>query len=135
MQAGEGVQPVHQPFGMNPAQCMPANRELPGIIAQHDRVTPEVVCVDTAPDGALGGDPHRIGSRSEPMPRKAVSGLGRRGQCGEAQPLQVCRPGGLIGEGGFPPKRRGLGPKCPLVPSGRGATIVLPPGVNQRSRR
>ena len=54
--------------------------------------------VDAAPDRSFGGDQHRIGLRSEPMPRKAVSGLGCRGQSGEAEPVEVRRPGGLIGE-------------------------------------
>jgi hypothetical protein len=35
MQVGEGVQLGRRPFGMNPAQCMPTDGELPGVIAQH----------------------------------------------------------------------------------------------------
>ncbi len=34
---------VHQPFGMDPAQCVLTNRELPGIIAQHHGIAQEVV--------------------------------------------------------------------------------------------
>ena len=83
MRVREGVQFVHQPFGMDPAQCVLTNRELPGIIAQHHGIAQEVVRVDAAPDRSLGGDLHRIG---------------RRGQCGEAEPVKLCRPGGLIGE-------------------------------------
>jgi hypothetical protein len=51
-----------------------------------------------APQSPLGGDPNWIGSRSEPMPSKAVSGLGRDGQCREAEPAEVRQPGGAIGE-------------------------------------
>ena len=65
---------------------MTTHGELPGVIAQHHGIAQEVVCVDTAPDGALGGDLHRVR---------------RRGHCGESEPFEVCRPGGLIGEGGL----------------------------------
>ena len=83
---GEGVQLVHQPFGMDPAQRVPAHRELPGIVAQHHGITQEVVRVDAAPDGAFGGDLHRVW---------------RRAQNGEAKPVEMRRPCGLIGKGRF----------------------------------
>jgi hypothetical protein len=35
MQICEGVQLMHQPFRMNPAQRVPTDVELPGIVAQH----------------------------------------------------------------------------------------------------
>ena len=38
VQVGEGIQLVHQPLGMHPAQRMLPDRELPGIIAQHHGV-------------------------------------------------------------------------------------------------
>ena len=83
MRLREGVQFVHQPFGMDPAQCVLADLELPGIIAQHHGIAQEVVRVDAAPDRCLGGDLHRIR---------------RRGQSGEFKPVKLCRPGGLIGK-------------------------------------
>ena len=83
MLLGEGVQFVHQPFRVDPAQRVPTDVELPGIVAQHHGIAQEFVRVDAAPDRSLGGDLHRIG---------------RRGQCGEAEPVEMCRPGGLIGE-------------------------------------
>ena len=83
MRLRKGVQFVHQPFGMDPAQCMLTNRELPGIITQHHSIAQEVVRVDAAPDRSLSGDLNRIGCR---------------GQCGEAEPVKLCRPAGLIGE-------------------------------------
>jgi len=86
MQIGEGVQLVHQPFRMDPAQRVLADRELSGIIAQHHGITQEVMRVDAAPDGAFGGD---------------LYGVGRCGQGGEAEPFEMRRPGGLIGERGF----------------------------------
>ncbi len=78
---------------------MLADGELPGIVAQYHGVTCEAMCLGTAPDGSLGGDLYWIGSRSEPMPRKAVSGLRRDGQAGEPNSVELRRPGGLIGEG------------------------------------
>ena len=71
---------------MDPAQCVLTNRELPGIIAQHHGTAQELVRVDAAPDRALGGDLDRIGCR---------------GQSGEAEPVKLCRPAGLIGEDPF----------------------------------
>ena len=70
---GEGVQLVHQPFGMHPAERMAAHGELPGIprvrlrrpegrLAQHHGIAQEAVRVDAAPDRPFGGDLHRIGS-------------------------------------------------------------------------
>ncbi len=73
---GEGLQLVHQALGMDPAQGMLADVELPGVVAEDNRVAQEPVGVHRSPQCALGGDTHRIGSRSEPMPRKAVSRLG-----------------------------------------------------------
>ena len=57
---GEGVQLVHQPFGMHPAECVAAHGELPGIIAQHHGIVQEFVRVDAAPDRSFGGDLHWI---------------------------------------------------------------------------
>ena len=49
----EGVQLVHQPFRMDPAQCVLANGKLSGIIAQHHGIVQEVVRVNAAPDRSL----------------------------------------------------------------------------------
>jgi hypothetical protein len=69
---------------MHPAQRVAAHCELSGVIAQDDRVAQKIMCVDAAPDRPFGGDLDLIGSRSEPMPRKAVSGLRCGRQFGEA---------------------------------------------------
>ena len=83
MLVGEGVQLMHQPFRMDPAQRMPADVELSGIIAQHHAVAEEFVRLNAAPHGALGGDPHRVGRDVQP---------------GEAEPVEMRQPGRLIGE-------------------------------------
>lgn len=98
MLVGKRVELMHQAFRMHPAQRMPANVELPGVIAQHHALREEFVRLNAAPQSAFGGDPHRIGSRSEPMPRKAVSGLGRHVQRGESEPVEMRLPCGPIGE-------------------------------------
>ena len=74
MQIGEGVQLMHQPLRMDPAQSMPADGELPGIIIQYHGITQEAVRVDAAPLSALGGDQY---------------GVGCRGQGGETEPVEV----------------------------------------------
>ena len=49
----ERVRFVHQPFGMDPAQRMLTNHELPGIIAQHRGIAQEAVRVAVAPDRSV----------------------------------------------------------------------------------
>ena len=49
MQVGEGIEPAHQSFCMNPAQRMVSHCELSGIVTQHHGVAQEVVRVDAAP--------------------------------------------------------------------------------------
>ena len=53
---GEGVELVHQPLGMDPAQGVPVERELAGVVGEDHRVGQEAVRLDAAPDRALGGD-------------------------------------------------------------------------------
>ena len=88
MQICEGVQLMHQPFGVNPAQSMTADGELAGIIpyTQYHGIAEEAVGLDAAPLGAFGGDQYRIGCG---------------GQGGETEPVEVSRAGGLIGEDRF----------------------------------
>ena len=83
MLVGEGVQLMHQPFRMHPAQRMMADVELSGIIAQHHGVAEEFVRLNAAPQSALGGDPHRVG---------------RDVERGEAEPVEMRQPSCLIGE-------------------------------------
>ena len=40
---GEGIEPVHQAFGVDPAQRVAADIELAGIIAENDRIAQEAV--------------------------------------------------------------------------------------------
>ena len=57
----ESIQLVHQTLGVNPAQrMMMSDIELPGIVAQHHRITQEPVRLDAAPQGSLGGDLDRV---------------------------------------------------------------------------
>ena len=76
---------MHQPFGMHPAQRVPSDGELPGIVAQHHGVAQEAVRVDAAPYRAFGGDLHRI------LDRQMVGPV-------DAKPVEMRLPGGLIGE-------------------------------------
>ena len=49
----EGVQLVPRPFGVNPAQCVLANLQLPGIIAQHHGIAQEAMRLDGCSIGHL----------------------------------------------------------------------------------
>ena len=56
---GEGVQLVHQPFRMHPAQRVLTDVELSRAIAQYHRILQEAVRVNGAPERAFGGDLNR----------------------------------------------------------------------------
>lgn len=62
---GESVELVHQPLGMDPAQRVLADGELAGIVADSHRVTQKFMRMNAAPQRALGGDLHRVGSDSK----------------------------------------------------------------------
>jgi hypothetical protein len=47
---------VHQPLRMHPAQRMPANGKLAGIVADNHHVAQQPVRVDAAPQCPFGGD-------------------------------------------------------------------------------
>jgi len=51
----------NQTLGMDPAQAVLTDVELPGIIADNHGVGQEAVRLDAAPQRSLGGDQHRIG--------------------------------------------------------------------------
>ena len=54
---GEGVELVHEPLGMDPAQGVSVERELAGVVGQDHRVGQQAVRLDAAPERTLGGDP------------------------------------------------------------------------------
>jgi hypothetical protein len=83
MPVGKRVELMHRPLGMNPAQCMLSDIELSGIIAEHDSVAEEFMRLDAAPQSALGGDAYWIGCHV---------------QLGEAKPVKIRHPCGLISE-------------------------------------
>src|SRR5712691_3800631 len=62
---GEGVELVNQALGMDPAQAVPADIELTGVVTDNNGVGEKTVRLDAAPQGALGGDQHRIGAHLE----------------------------------------------------------------------
>ena len=57
----EGVEPVDEPLGMDPAQAVLADIELTGLVADDDGVGQEAMRLDAAPQGALGRDQNRVG--------------------------------------------------------------------------
>jgi hypothetical protein len=48
MMVREGVQLMHQPLRVNPAQRVPTDVELPGVVAEHDSVAQEPMRLNTA---------------------------------------------------------------------------------------
>ena len=88
LQIGESVQLMHQPFRMNPAQRVPADVELTGIVAQHHGVLQKPLRVDAAPLSPFGGDQHRVLDDRQ---------TGLRGR-DDAKPVQMRLPCRLIDE-------------------------------------
>src|SRR5713101_7637737 len=80
---GEGIELVNEALGMDPAQAVRADIELPGIIADDDGVGQEAMRLDAAPQGALAGDQYRIGVDLESR---------------DAEAVEMCGPGDLAGE-------------------------------------
>jgi hypothetical protein len=91
MQIGEGVQLMHQPFRMYPAQGMLADGELSGVIAQQHGIAQEAMRVDAAPLSPLGGDLRSI------LDDRQTSRWGRD----DAKPGQMRPPHRLISETGL----------------------------------
>jgi len=58
---GKGVELMNEPFGMNPAERVFPDIELPGIVGQDDRAVEEAVGHDGSPQRAFGGDADRVG--------------------------------------------------------------------------
>ena len=83
VQIGEGVQLVHQPFRMHPAQRMLADVELASIIADNHHLAQQPMRLDAAPQRPFGGDADWVRCDL---------------QCADAEPVEMRLPGGLIGE-------------------------------------
>src|SRR6266700_1795327 len=62
---------------------MPADDELTGIVADDDGLAQEAVGLNATPQGALGGDQHRVWSDV---------------QSTDAETVEVCLPSDLVGE-------------------------------------
>jgi len=54
MKGGERVEPMHQPFGMHPAQRVLSDVELTGIIGDNHRLAQEAVVRHATPQRAFG---------------------------------------------------------------------------------
>jgi hypothetical protein len=83
MQIGECIQLVHQPLRMHPAQRMPANGKLAGIVADNHHVAQQPVRVDAAPQCPFGGDADWVRCDLH---------------CADAEAVEMRLPGHLIGE-------------------------------------
>ena len=70
LQICESIQLVHQPFRMDPAQGVPADGELPGIVAQHHGIVQEAMRVNAAPLSPLGGNLHGVLDDRHTAPRR-----------------------------------------------------------------
>src|SRR4051812_48184881 len=78
VRGGDGNIPAYS------AQRMTPDQELTRIIADDHRPGQQAVRLDRTPERALGGDAHRIGVDL---------------QVGDAKPLKMVHPGGLVREG------------------------------------
>jgi hypothetical protein len=79
----ERLQLVHQALGVNPTESVLADVELPCVVADHDRLAQEPMCIDRTPQRPLSGDTHRIR---------------RHCQTGNAEVLKMPHPSLLIGK-------------------------------------
>ena len=83
MPVGEGVELMHEPLGMDPAQAVAADIELAAIVADDGGVGEQPVRLDAAPERPLGRDQPRIGRDLEG---------------GDAEPVKMGPPCRLVGE-------------------------------------
>ena len=83
MQIGEGVQLVHQPLRMHPAERVPADVELACVVADNHHLAQQPVRLEAAPQRPFGGDTDRIRCDLH---------------CRDVKAVEMCSPGGLIGE-------------------------------------
>jgi len=74
---------VDQALGVDPAERMFADVELPGIVGNDDRAVEEALGADCSPQRALGGDRHRVGVDLQP---------------GDAELVEMGLPCGGVGE-------------------------------------
>jgi hypothetical protein len=74
---------VRQSLRVHLTQCMLADSELTGIVAEHDTGTQKPLGVDAARQRPFSGDLHWI--RRDP-------------QCTDAEPVEIGPPSGLIGK-------------------------------------
>lgn len=99
---GESLELVDEALGMHPAQAMPAERELSSVVADDGGRAQKTVRLDTAPQGAFGGDLHwvmtaRDRADGEPgemvLPSQAIGepALGMVGEPGEQRPGEMLR--------------------------------------------
>jgi len=106
----EGVQLVHQPFRVNPAQGVTADIELAGIVAEDDRLVAKAALHETTPQRAFAGDARRIG-------------MGRAR--GDREGFQMGRPRFRVGE--MPPLMLMLAARSPAPGAGGRACTPAPP--------
>ncbi len=93
LRIGEGIELVNEALGMDPAQAVRADVELPGVVTDDDGVGQEAMRLDAAPQGALGGDHDRIGVDLESRDAESVEMRGP-GDLGGEDPL------GMFGQAG-----------------------------------
>jgi hypothetical protein len=83
LRVGEGLQLMHQALGVDPAQRVRADVELPGVVVDDDRLAQETMRGDGALQRTFGGDAGRVRGHLRP---------------GEAELLEMALPGRRGGE-------------------------------------
>ena len=74
---------MDQPLGVDPAQGMATDGELPRVVGQDHGVGQQAMGLDRSPYRSFGGDQHRIG---------------RHNQRRDPEPLQMPGPSRFVGE-------------------------------------
>ncbi len=83
LRGGHGHHLMDEPFGMDPAQGVRADPEQAGIVRSDYRAVQQAMVMGRAPERSFAGDAHRIR---------------RDGELIDAQPGEMCGPGGRIGK-------------------------------------
>ena len=86
---GEGVELVDEALGVHPAQRVPVERELAGVVGEDHRVGQQPVGLDAAPHRPLGRDPDRIGRDRQRRRCRAAPG-GRSQAASSAKCRSAC---------------------------------------------
>jgi hypothetical protein len=93
-----GDQLVHQPLGLDPAERVPTDSELAGVVGDDGRVLEQAVTSDAAPERACGGDLDRAALRGDHRRSPLRASRGGDLQLGDGEAIEMRQPSRFIGQ-------------------------------------